>query len=125
MKKAIQDPGFGSDFGRKTKRIINRDGSFNVERSGVRSGWQSIYQELIDMSTGRFLLVLVGSYIAFNLFFASIYFLIGAENLSMDVSRSGWEAFLHCFFFSTQTFTNVGYGAISPIWCCFEPSRFL
>jgi inward rectifier potassium channel len=47
--------------------------------------------------------------------FAIIYYLIGTQNLSGINVISEPEKFMEAFFFSTQTFTTVGYGRISPV----------
>lgn len=114
MNQQINDPGFGVKYERKTKRIINRDGSFNVKRFGVDTGLRSIYQAIISMGFWKFLLSVVLVYFAVNILFATLYFLAGAENLVGMNGRSGLDAWLTCFFFSFQTFTTVGYGALSP-----------
>jgi inward rectifier potassium channel len=49
-----------------------------------------------------------------NCFFASLYYLIGVENLNGIDATTGLDKFGQSFFFSIQTFTTVGYGHISP-----------
>ncbi|MBA3649850.1 MAG: two pore domain potassium channel family protein [Chitinophagales bacterium] len=44
-----------------------------------------------------------------------IYYLIGVDQLTGYTGKSGQEAFLHCFFFSAQSLTTVGYGRIAPV----------
>jgi inward rectifier potassium channel len=114
MSKRINDPGFGAKYSGRTKRIINKDGSFNVHRIGAETGVRSLYKELVSMSLSRFLLLVLATYISFNALFASIYYLIGIEHIQGAVGGSKWEDFLTCFYFSTQTFTTVGYGSLSP-----------
>ena len=104
MKRTIQDPGFGSEYGKRTKRIINEDGSFNVTRSGIRSGWQNIYHEFIEMRTLPFLLVIISIFVVFNLIFASMYFFIGVEHLSMERDGNAIDDFIKCFFFHITLF---------------------
>lgn len=58
--------------------------------------------------------MLITIYLIINILFAALYFLIGVEHLSGLMAESSFEAYLKCFFFSTQTFTTVGYGAIAP-----------
>jgi hypothetical protein len=36
QKNKFQDPGFGARYFRQTKRMINKNGSFNVKRSGEK-----------------------------------------------------------------------------------------
>lgn len=107
------------ELGLGTKRVssdrfINKDGSFNVIKRGAGLQGFSLYSWLINMSWVRFFVFVTISYFLINGLFASLYYLIGIEYLTEYDHRSG-GAFWHCFFFSTQTLTTVGYGMISPI----------
>jgi inward rectifier potassium channel len=66
------------------------------------------------MKRGKFLITIFSSYVFANLIFAGIYYLIGIEHLNGINKGSSWKNFSEVFFFSTQTFTTVGYGRISP-----------
>lgn len=110
-----KDLGFGT--GSSNMRNMNKDGSFNVVRVGEPSfrPWE-IYHSLISMSWSKFLLLLFSAYAGVNLIFALIYYLLGAESLSMDASHMHeGEKFLESFFFSSQTLTTLGYGRIAPV----------
>lgn len=104
------DPGLGESYSRKTKRIINRDGTFNVKRTGMTS---HLYQDLIGMNHTYFFSLMVMLYLVLNLIFAIIYFQIGVEHLGGSLARHG-HPFMAAYFFSMQTFTTVGFGAIFP-----------
>ncbi len=108
------DPGFGKKVGGSTKRIINPDGSFNVNRVGTEGGFDNVYQRVMTISNGAFFGIIIGGFIFINLIFATGYFLIGPEHLVGVRGETTLEHFLDCFYFSAQTFTTVGYGAISP-----------
>ena len=69
---------------------------------------------LIGMSWMKFHLVVLVLYVSINIIFALAYYLVGVEHLAGIFPKSNWEDFLECFFFSTQAFTTVGYGRISP-----------
>lgn len=114
IKNRISDPGFGEKVTGKSRRLINKDGSFNMERKGSNGGFQNVYQKLLELSTVHFFLLVLGTFICVNLVFASIYFSIGIENLSGMPAGNDVQHFLSCFYFSAQTFTTVGYGAIAP-----------
>lgn len=108
------DLGFGTGITTSGQRLINRDGSFNIVRRGL-SAWRP-YQSLVEMSWGRFLGVVALFYIATNALFAALFVFIGIESLSgVQASSTVWEDFSSAFYFSVQTFTTVGYGAISPV----------
>ena len=50
-----------------------------------------------------------------NTLFASIYSLIGIENLTGIHGLSPFEQFMEAFFFSAQTITTLGYGQVAPL----------
>lgn len=116
-KLAITDNDLGFGRSATTGRAMNKDGSFNVERAGEpRFRHYEIYHRLITMSWSKFILLIFVSYTAVNFLFAGIYYLMGAENLSMDTSHMHeGEKFMEVFFFSSQTLTTVGYGRIAPV----------
>ena len=109
------DLGLGDKVARQPgTRLINADGTFNVVRRG-----QSLfapYQNLVEMSWPRFILLTVASYTVCNLIFAFGFFLLGTDHLNgVAGGLSPGGQFMECFYFSIQTFTTVGYGAIAPI----------
>ena len=108
------DLGFGTSITTSGERLINPDGSFNIVRRGV-SNWRP-YQDLVEMSWPRFFGVVGAFYILVNAFFGLVLVAIGVDALS-GVSKTGSLAhdFAAAFFFSVQTFTTVGYGAMSPV----------
>lgn len=98
------------------KRVINRDGSFNVVRRGL--GFKesfSIYHWLISMSWIKFCSIIFISYLIINVFFAALYYVGGEENFEGITTTNEFEKFLNEFFFSAQTFTTVGYGRLNPV----------
>jgi inward rectifier potassium channel len=115
MFKQAQDPGLGEKYFRHTKRIINKDGSFNIKRTGGGLSSINAVHYLINVSWTRFLLIVFAGFITVNFFFAALYQLAGIENLSNAASSDGLQSFLNTFFFSVQTFATVGYGGIHPI----------
>jgi inward rectifier potassium channel len=70
---------------------------------------------MLRASRWQFFGILLLTYVSVNLIFALLYFLIGTEHLVGILGTTNWERFLECFFFSTQTFTTLGYGRISPV----------
>lgn len=113
--KSEENTGFGTNSNYSGGRFFNRAGGANIKKRGVgvlnRYSW---YHTMLNMPSGKFLLLLLTIYISINLVFAGIYYLIGIEHLAGLMTGSVWESFTEVFFFSTQTFTTVGYGRISP-----------
>lgn len=112
MMKTIKDPGLGSRFQRPVKRMMNQDGSYNIIRKGGLSNFQDFYKYLLDIHWYNFIFLVLLIYILINLVFSGIYIAIGIEQLKGVPSHQ--HPFFSAFFFSTQTFTTVGYGSVSP-----------
>jgi inward rectifier potassium channel len=116
--KAAEDKntGFGTNASSYGGRLLNKDGSPNIKKTGVgfleRFSW---YHSMLGMSMSKFFLIILFFYIFVNLVFTFIYLAIGVENLTGIHADSFGQKLQEAFFFSTQTFTTVGYGRISPI----------
>jgi inward rectifier potassium channel len=112
-KETFYDMGFSSFASKKTKRFINKDGTFNVYR--VSNSFQDLhlYQWVISVSWWKFACLTLVVYFCMNCFFAGLYLLNGVEHLS-GAEGDGLPPFWTAFFFSVQTITTVGYGSISP-----------
>jgi inward rectifier potassium channel len=115
--RSEDNTGFGvntSDGGGRFYDRTNRRA--NVTKKGVgildRYSW---YHTMLEMSRGKFLLLLLLNYILVNICFAGVYYLIGINHLQGVHAGSPLKNFSEVFFFSAQTFTTVGYGRISPI----------
>ncbi|MBZ5621133.1 MAG: potassium transporter [Acidobacteriia bacterium] len=114
MQKISFDPGLTQQFTAPFRRVINKDGSFNVHRRGTT--WRDVhpYLHLINMSWSRFLAVLFLGYLVVNTLFAGIYFGLGPDQLQGGAGSTAFGRFLSGFFFSAHTLSTVGYGNISP-----------
>jgi inward rectifier potassium channel len=114
--KTNNDTGFGNNASSYGGRFINKDGTFNLKREGVplfkRIG---LYQRMLNSPRWKFIAVILVFYFVINLLFTSVYLLIGADQLQGMISNDGWRRFKEVFYFSTQTFTTVGYGRINPV----------
>jgi inward rectifier potassium channel len=114
-KHVTTDPGLGQTFSRRTtQKSIGNNGNFNVKRIGANSALADMYHLLVQITWGRFMLIVLLFYFVMNLLFASLYFTIGVEHLNGAANDTPYSQFLSSFFFSAQTFTTVGYGGISP-----------
>jgi inward rectifier potassium channel len=107
--------GFGINSNQSGGRFYRSDGRPNIVKRGVgffdRYSW---YHTLLSMPKAKFILFLFGIFIFINLVFACIYYAIGVEHLAGIQRGPLAKNFMETFFFSTQTFTTVGYGRISP-----------
>lgn len=108
------DPGLTQRYTGDLRRVINKDGSFNVLRRGVGLRDKGFYLHLMNSNWPWFLIQVGLAYTAVNVCFAAIYYWIGVDQLSGAPRGTPVEAFLSAFFFSVQTFTTVGYGHVSP-----------
>jgi inward rectifier potassium channel len=112
----LRDLGFGTRVAQQSRlRLLNRDGTFNVDRSGM-SFLQSmeLYNSLLTMSWPRFYLCTILGFCGVNAFFALCYLAVGSSSLSGIETTNPFAWFIQAFFFSVQTFTTVGYGHIWP-----------
>lgn len=110
------DLGFGSVVARESRqRLLNRDGTFNVKREGLRFLESlSVYHYLLTISWPRFLAWTIAAYIATNAVFACIYVACGAHALTAFENEPLPLRFVDAFFFSVHTVATIGYGNMAP-----------
>jgi len=110
------DTGFGNQPGQFGGRFMNKDGSFNLKKTGASFFKRaSFYSYLLEISWVKFIVLIILFYLVVNVLFALGYFIIGEEELQGLLSRDHWSRMRELFYFSTQTFTTVGYGRINPV----------
>ncbi|HWC95920.1 MAG TPA: ion channel [Candidatus Sulfopaludibacter sp.] len=114
MKKATFDPGLTQQFTSPFRRVINKDGSFNVHRRG--STWRDAhpYLILINMGWTRFFATVLCAYFLVNVLFAVVYYSLGPRSLQGADAPTEFGRMLNDFFFSSHTLSTVGYGNIFP-----------
>jgi inward rectifier potassium channel len=114
MRKPGFDPGLTQQYSARLRRVIRKDGEFNVNRRGRT--WRDIHPYLILLNTpwSVFLGLLFAGFIAVNLIFALLYYWVGGIERVHGASVSAFGRFLDAFFLSSQTLTTVGYGTIWP-----------
>src|SRR5262249_28484804 len=114
MEQPSFDPGLTQKFDAPLLRFINKDGSFNVRREGAAWRHMHPYLFLINASWPYFLTLVFLAYVTVNILFAAVYFWIGVEQLQGGAAPTALGRFLNDFFFSAQTLSTVGYGAVAP-----------
>jgi inward rectifier potassium channel len=112
-----KDLGFGSKVaGESRQRFLNRDGTFNVRRTGIRRySTLNLYHYLLTMSWKQFLLQVLLLYFLSNVFFGWLYTSLGAQALVDTSELPITNMMARGFFFSVQTFATIGYGTIHPV----------
>jgi inward rectifier potassium channel len=116
-EKDLRDLGFGAVVSRESKaRLVNRDGSFNVERRGL-AFWQyfSPYHFMLTISWSQFFGITAAFYLLANSLFALGYLWCGANALGTVYAGLEHHTFLRAFFFSVQTLSTIGYGQVFPV----------
>jgi len=111
------DLGFGSVVSRESrKRLLNRDGTFNVRREGL-GYWEALsaYHYFLTISWPKFLGYVAAAYVVLNALFAAAFVACGAGALTGFSNQSPMERFTRAFFFSVHTLATIGYGNIVPV----------
>lgn len=113
MSKSIKDPGFGARTSGFSGRMINNDGSFNIERKN--GSWRTFdaYHYLINLSWRLFFLWSLLAFVVTNLCFSVIYLILGVKTINV-ASNGVLNDLAQAFFFSVQTLTSLGYGSLAP-----------
>jgi len=110
-----RDLGFGSVVGRQSrKRLLNRNGTFNVTRAGL--GWLEALapHELLRIGWPQFIGLVAGVYLLLNVFFAALFVAFGPDDLMGPGIEMLGGRLSQAFFFSIQTFATIGYGQVGP-----------
>lgn len=94
------------------KRLLNPDGTFNIERKGLTAS--NIYEDILSSSWTKILFYFLFFYFFINALFAFGFLLCGPENINGANLGTFWENYTQMLYFSIQTFTTVGYGHMNP-----------
>lgn len=115
-KEEFEDFGLGEKSSSKGYRALNKDGSFNIEKTNISFFERlNFFHSLVTMKWSHFFGIVVLTYLLVNTLFATIYSLIGIEHLTGIYGTSPFEQFMEAFFFSAQTITTLGYGQVAPL----------
>jgi inward rectifier potassium channel len=114
--KANNDTGFSNKTDTSTNRFVNKDGTYNIRKTGLGFIKRfSIFQMMLTIPRWKFIGVILIFYTSINLLFTGVYLLVGTDQLQGMIGAGPWIKFKEVFYFSTQTFTTVGYGRVNPI----------
>ena len=114
MQNPAFDPGLTQKYTGNLRRVINKDGTFNVRHRGAT--WRDFnpYLHLINLGWIPFFGVLFLGYLVVNTLFALAYYALGPGHLLGADASTKAGRFFNDFFFSAHTLSTVGYGSISP-----------
>ncbi|MBV9404331.1 MAG: hypothetical protein JO211_03235 [Acidobacteriaceae bacterium] len=114
MEKPTFDPGLTQQYTGALKRVINKDGQFNIRRKG--GNWRDLHLYLFMINASWFLFfgLIAAVFIMVNTAFAGIYMAIGIDHIKGTEAPTMGLRFLNAVFFSAHTLTTVGYGNMYP-----------
>ena len=118
--KPPEDPSSDLGFGRvvsqqRELRLLNRDGSFNVQARGRGLHAFLAYSNLVSTTWNRFFLFVAIAYLALNGCFALLYVAVGSDGLVNTLDTGLNTPLLKAFFFSIHTSATIGYGSTVPV----------
>ena len=116
IKQNSKEFGFGNATIGKNQRILNKDGSFNVNRKGLSVFEQfSFFHWMINTKWTTFLFFVFLGFFFYNTFYSGIYyFILGSKQFHGIEATTSIGKYFELFFFSSQTFATVGYGRVNP-----------
>jgi len=96
---------------RQQKSTLISLGNYSLRKRGVsRYDWADPYGLAVSLTWPQFLVLLSAVYLAVNLLFASLYFVVPGV-----VANARPGSFTDDFFFSFETLATVGYGEMYPV----------
>lgn len=95
---------------RRTKVASVNMGTYTLSKRGVaRHDWADPYRLAVALTWPQFILALLGFYLAVNLVFSTLYFVVPGS-----VANAKPGSLLDTYFFSVETLATVGYGEMYP-----------
>lgn len=116
IPKLNNDTGFSTTGVINGSRFINKDGTFNLHKKGWPF-WDrfSIFYTMISLPLWQFIVTIIAFFFSINLLYTGIYWSIGPDQFTGFITQTPVGIFKELYFFSTETFTTVGYGRVNPI----------
>ncbi len=111
-----RDLGFGAVVSQHRRhRLLNRNGTFNVVRSGLDLVETLAPHYLLKMEWPTFIGLITVGYLVLNTLFAALFVALGPDALKgPGASMLGDYRFVQAFFFSVETFVTISYGQLAP-----------
>ena len=111
-----KEVGFGTTTIGKNERILNKNGTFNVNRKGLTFFERfSFFHWMINTKWSTFLFFVFAGFLLNNTLYSSIYyFILGTQQFHGIEATTAIGKYFELFFFSSQTFATVGYGRVNP-----------
>ena len=88
----------------ETYRLLNKDGTFNIERRRRKIITGDFYHSFLSASWPAFLGYILALYIGINILFGTAYWLVGPHGIEGLVFSNEADRWLQCFFFSVDWF---------------------
>ncbi len=108
--------GFGSGANSQGARLLGRDGTYNVERTGQAfTDYYSPFHSLVTMTWTNFFLMIFLIFCLTNIIFSILYMFVGFDEFTGFAFNHAPGKFFDLLTFSAQTLTTVGYGRVNPI----------
>lgn len=96
--RSVNDTGFDNSTGNSSGRVLNKDGTSNVIKSGLTYFKRiSMFHTLIELPTFQFIMLVNFIFILLNIGFALIYFILGPNALHMPPISSEADRFYIVF----------------------------
>ncbi|MDQ6902602.1 MAG: ion channel [Bacteroidota bacterium] len=116
FSKQNNDTGFAGNSSDVGGRFINKDGSYNLVKEGMPFMKRfSLFHDMLNLPLWKFITIIFLFFVLINIIFTLAYFVAGPHQLEGLVYGNYWKLFREIFYFSTQTFTTVGYGHVNPV----------
>lgn len=114
--KSNNDTGFSGNTGNYGGRFVNKDGTFNVKKEGSSVLERfSMFHTMLSLPGWKFITAIVVVFVIINLFYTAIFMAVGYAEFTGMITDNAWTIFREMFYFSTETFSTVGYGRVNPV----------